>query len=387
MSAYVPFNRPHATAAEFDYMRAAIANGHLAGGGPFARRCEEWLEREIGAERALLTHSGTAALELAAILAELEPGDEVVMPSFSFVSTANAFALRGAVPVFADISPDTLNLDPEQVEAAIGPRTRAIVPVHYAGVGADLDQIGAIARRHDVLMIEDAAHALPASRAGVPLGGSGAFAALSFHETKNLTCGEGGALLVNDPALVERAERAHDKGTDRAAFFRGEVTAYSWTALGSSFAPSELEAAFLWAHLERAQAITSERLGIWERYHERFEALEAEGFARRPVVPADCSHNAHIYYLLLPEPAQRDPLLEQLERRGVNAVFHYVPLHSSPAGRRLGRSVGELSVTDRTAASLVRLPLWCGMQEQQVEQVVDAVEETLMGGRSPATAT
>jgi dTDP-4-amino-4,6-dideoxygalactose transaminase len=370
---YIPFNRPFTAGREHEYIREAVSNVHLSGDGPFTRRCNAWLEERIGCRKALLTHSCTGALEMAAILAELGPGDEVIMPSFTFVSTANAFALRGAVPVFVDIRPDTLNLDESRVEAAITSRTRAIVPVHYAGVGCQMDAILALADRHDLLVIEDAAQGLMSAYKNRPLGGLGHLAALSFHETKVLMSGEGGALLINDPRWIERAEIIREKGTNRSQFFRGEVAKYTWVDIGSSYLPSEIIAAFLWAQLEEAESIVRERRHLWSLYHQGLAELERQGRVRRPQVPETCRHNGHIYYVLLPEAAGRPAFLARLQARGVNAVFHYVPLHSSPAGRKYGRTDGDLSQTDDISGRLVRLPLWVGMTPQMVEQVVEAV--------------
>lgn len=375
-SPYVPFNQPYATGAELGYVEEAIAAGHLSGNGAFTRRCNAWLCERAAVAAALLTHSGTAALEMAAILAGIEPGDEVIMPSFTFVSTANAFVLRGAVPVFVDVREDTLNLDERLLEAAVTPRTRAIVAVHYAGVGCAMDAISAVAARHDLLVVEDAAHGLGASWRERPLGSLGDMAALSFHETKNVSCGEGGALLLRERDWLRRAEVIHEKGTDRCRFLRGEVDRYTWESIGSSYPPSEINAAFLWAQLEAAEWITAQRMAVWERYHEGLAALEAAGRLRRPVVPPDCRHNAHMYYVLVPC-GRRDAFIEELDRRGVNAVFHYVPLHSSPAGARYGRPSGGLTVTDAMSERLVRLPLWVGMEDAQVEHVVASVFEAL----------
>jgi dTDP-4-amino-4,6-dideoxygalactose transaminase len=369
----IPFNRPAVTGRELGFIQEAIAGGRLSGNGPFTRRCQAWLEERTGAARAFLTHSCTAALEMAALLAGLEPGDEVILPSFTFVSTANAFVLRGAVPVFVDIRPDTLNLDERQVEAAITPRTRALVPVHYGGVGCAMDDLLAIARRHDLLVIEDAAQALLANYRGRPLGGFGDLAALSFHETKNIGSGEGGALLVNRPELVARAEILWEKGTDRSRFFRGEVDRYTWVDVGSSFLPSEIEAAFLWAQLEGAEELTRRRLALWERYHRAFEPLEATGRLRRPIVPSECQPNGHLYALLLPTLAQRTTLIDALAAEDIQAVFHYVPLHSSPAGRRFGRAAGPLPETDTASDRLVRLPLWADLTDEEIERVIAAV--------------
>ena len=374
---YVPFNRPYTTGAEFGYVEEAITDGHLSGNGAFARRCAAWLERRVGSARALLTHSCTGAIEMAAILAGIEPGDEVIMPSFTFVSTANAFALRGGVPVFVDVRPDTLNLDERAIEAAITPRTRAIVPVHYAGVGCDMETIMDVAERHGLLVIEDAAHGLTATYRGRPLGGIGHLGAVSFHETKNVHCGEGGALLMNEARFVEPAEVVHEKGTNRSRFMRGQVDRYTWTGLGSSYPPSEINAAFLWAQLREADWITAQRMQVWSAYHAGFAALEERELLRRPAVPERCLHNAHMYYLLLPDRERRDRLIQRLEERGVNAVFHYVPLHSSEAGRRYGRAHGELGVTDDASGRLVRLPLWVGMSERDLAHVVESVGRAL----------
>lgn len=361
----IPFNKPHMTGRELFYISEAHHHGWLAGDGKFSKLCHTELERVTGAARALLTHSCTAALEMAAMLANIGPGDEVIMPSYTFVSTANAFVLRGAIPVFVDIRPDTLNLDERLVEAAITPRTRAIVPVHYAGVACEMDALLDIARRHGLIVIEDAAQAYGSSYKGRPLGTLGALGAFSFHETKTVISGEGGALIVNDAALAGRAEVIREKGTNRSSFFRGQVDKYTWVDIGSSFLPSELVAAFLWAQLQEADRINAERLAIWQRYHEFFEPLEAAGKLHRPVIPPHCTHNGHMYYLLLDDLEQRSRFIAALKARDIGAVFHYVPLHSSPAGQRLGRVAGTMAVTDRESERLVRLPLWLGMGEQQ----------------------
>lgn len=374
---WLPFNRPYVTGEEFRHIGEAIADGYLAGNGPFTERCATWLERRTGSDRALLTTSCTSALELAMLLAGIGPGDEVVMPSFTFVSTANAVALRGGVPVFADIRPDTLNLDEAKVEGLLTPRTRAIIPVHYAGVACEMDGLGELAADRSLLVVEDAAQGLMSSYRGRPLGSIGTLACLSFHETKNVISGEGGALLVNHSDWVGRAEIMQEKGTNRRQFFRGEADRYTWVDLGSSFVPSEINAAFLWAQLEHADAITARRRAVWDRYHERFEALEAAGRVRRPIVPSHCAHNAHMYYLLLRDRADRDGLIASLDAQGIMAVFHYVPLHSSPAGRRFGRASGQLPETDRAAERLVRLPLWVGMGDRDVDRVAEAVTRSL----------
>lgn len=361
----IPFNKPHMTGKELWYISQAHHRGMLAGDGHFTKQCHAWLERQTGCRKALLTHSCTAALEMAAILADIGPGDEVIMPSFTFVSTANAFVLRGAVPVFIDIRPDTLNLDEAKIEAAITPRTKVIVPVHYAGVGCEMEAILDIARRHDLLVIEDAAQGLMADYRGKPLGTLGQLGTVSFHETKNVISGEGGALLINDERFCERAEIIREKGTNRSQFFRGQVDKYTWVDVGSSYLPGELIAAFLMAQFEEAEAITARRLAIWESYHLAFAELERQGRLRRPVIPAHCRHNAHMYYLLVDALDTRTRLLKYLAEREIHSVFHYVPLHSSPAGRRYGRAAGELPVTAAVSEQLVRLPLWVGLEEVQ----------------------
>jgi dTDP-4-amino-4,6-dideoxygalactose transaminase len=360
------------TGRELAYIAEAHHNGHLAGNGAFSKRCSAWLERRLGSDKALLTHSCTAALEMAAILSEVGPGDEVIMPSFTFVSTANAFVLRGATPVFVDIRPDTLNLDEAKLEAAITDRTKAIVPVHYAGVACEMDEIMEIARRHRLLVIEDAAQGLLATYRGRPLGGIGDMSALSFHETKNVIAGEGGALLVNGPGHGDRAEVIWEKGTNRSEFFRGQVDRYTWVDVGSSYLPGEIVAAFLWAQMEEADAITRRRLAIWDRYHAAFADLEASEHLRRPVVPADREHNAHMYYLLLPSLAARTVFIATLKARGIQTVFHYVPLHSSPFGAAVGRAADDLAATTSASDRLVRLPLWLGL-EDDLDRVIDEV--------------
>jgi dTDP-4-amino-4,6-dideoxygalactose transaminase len=372
----IPFNKPFLTGMELGYIGQAHANGHLAGNGAFSKRCCRWLEDRVGSHRALLTHSCTAALEMAAILSGVGVGDEVIMPSFTFVSTANAFVLRGATPVFVDIRPDTQNIDETLIEAAITPRTRAIVPVHYAGVSCDMDAIMDIARRHDLLVIEDAAQGLISRYRDRPLGSRGHMAALSFHETKNITSGEGGALLINDPRFADRAEVIWEKGTNRSQFFRGQVDKYTWVDLGSSYLPGEITAAFLWAQMEQADGITARRLGIWARYHEAFAELEASGAVRRPIIPPDCVQNGHLYYLLMPSLAARTALIDRLRSRDIQAVFHYVPLHSAPLGRSVGRVSGDMTITDDTSDRLVRLPLWLGLEDHLdgvIREVIAAV--------------
>jgi dTDP-4-amino-4,6-dideoxygalactose transaminase len=371
----VPFNRPHMTGKELSYIAQAHQNHKLAGDGPFTAACSRWLEQRTGTRKALLTHSCTAALDMAAILADIRPGDEVVMPSFTFVSTANAFVLRGGVPVFVDIRPDTLNIDERLIEAAITPRTRAVVPVHYAGVGCNMEAIVDIARRRDLLVIEDAAQGVMSEHRGRSLGAIGHLGTVSFHETKNVISGEGGALLVNDPRFLERAEIIREKGTDRARFFRGETDKYTWVDIGSSYLPGEIIAAFLWAQLEEAESITSRRIELWNRYHARLEASERAGRIRRPIVPEGCQHNAHMYYILLPSAAHRTRLIARLKGRGISAVFHYVPLHSSPAGKRFGRAAGSMANTDQLSSRLLRLPLWLGLGSDVPDAIASAIED------------
>lgn len=365
----IRFNRPYMTGGELELIQQAHATGHLSGDGAFTKRCNAWLEQRTGCKKALLTHSCTAALEMTALLLDLAPGDEVIMPSFTFVSTANAFVLRGAVPVFVDIRADTLNIDETLIEAAITPKTRAICVVHYAGVGCEMDTILAIARKHGLPVVEDAAQGILSTYKGRALGSIGQLGALSFHETKNVISGEGGALLINDERFIERAEIIREKGTNRSKFFRGQVDKYTWADVGSSFLPSEILAAFLAAQLGQADAITQRRLAIWDAYHTAFADLEAEGRLRRPIIPADCTHNAHMYYLLLPDLATRTAFIAHLKQQEIAAVFHYIPLHSSPAGLKYCRTTGELPVTDSISERLVRLPLWIGL-EDHIDKVI-----------------
>ena len=373
----VPFNRPYMTGKELYYIAEANFGNMLAGDGPFTKRCHHWLEQRAGGGKVLLTHSCTAALEMAALLLDIQPGDEVIMPSFTFVSTANAFVLRGGVPVFVDIREDTLNLDERLIYAAITSRTKAIVPVHYAGVACEMDAIMTIARQQGLKVVEDSAQGVMASYKGRALGSIGDLGAYSFHETKNVISGEGGAILVNDPELAPRAEIIREKGTDRSRFFRGEVDKYTWQEVGSSFLPGELVAAFLWAQLQEAEAITAARLAIWSRYHKALAPLERLGLLRRPVVPDNCQHNAHMYYVILANKIDRQRILNWLKQSGISAVFHYVPLHSAPGGRRYGRTSGSLDHTDDLSSQLIRLPLWIGLSEEQQNRVVQALVDAL----------
>ena len=367
----IPFNRPHLTGNEQRYIVQAHKNGVLAGNGVFTKKCQTWIEQKMDVKRALLTHSCTAALEMAAILTDIQPGDEIIMPSYTFVSTANAFVLRGGVPVFVDIRHDTLNIDEKLIETAITTRTKAIIAVHYAGVGCEMDVIMAIARRHKLLVIEDAAHCVKATYKGRELGSIGHLGALSFHETKNIISGEGGALLINERRFVERAEIIWQKGKNRRAFEQGKVYKYTWADIGSSFLPGEITTAFLWAQMQEAAKITQKRLDSWKRYHELLAPLEKAGKLRRPIVPNGCEHNAHMYYILLNSLAQRDRTLKKLEGKGVNAVFHYVPLHTSPAGKKYSRLSEQALVTQNVSERILRLPLFIGLTARQQSMIAN----------------
>jgi dTDP-4-amino-4,6-dideoxygalactose transaminase len=365
----VPFNRPHLTGHEFEYIQQAVTAGQLAGNGQFTRHCHDYLEQRLGAARVLLTHSCTAALEMAALLLDVRPGDEVIMPSFTFVSTANAFVLRGGIPVFVDIRPDTLNIDERLIEQAITSRTRAIVVVHYAGVACDMDRIVDIAHRHQLRIVEDAAQALGSTYRGRPLGSIGDLAAISFHETKNVISGEGGALVVNAPDFLERAEVLWEKGTNRSRFLRGQVDKYTWIDVGSSFLPGELTAAFLWAQLQHLDDINRQRLALWQRYYDASQSLTRLG-VELPQLATDGLHNAHMFYVLIPPHLDQAIVLAELNRRNVNAIFHYVPLHSAPGGLRYGRVASAMEVTDERSTRLIRLPLWVGLDPETPALVV-----------------
>ena len=370
---YIPFNLPHSTGKEMVYAAEAQRNYHLSGDGAFTKRCHQWIEERTGCARALLTHSCTSALDMAALLLDIESGDEVILPSYTFVSTANAFVLRGAVPVFVDIREDTLNLDEKLIEDAITTRTRAIVPVHYAGVSCEMDSIAAIAQRHGLRIIEDAAQGIMAGYKNRALGAIGDLGSFSFHETKNIISGEGGSLMVRDEELAQRAEIIREKGTDRGRFFRGEVDKYTWQDVGSSFLPSEIIAAFLWAQLEEAERITRERMDIWRRYHAMLAPLEQSELLRRPIIPSDCQHNGHMYYVLLAPGIDRQAVLRELKENGIHAVFHYVPLHSSPGGMRFGRAHGDFALTTSLSERLIRLPMWLGLSEAQQQRVCEVL--------------
>ncbi len=366
----IPFNKPFIIGRELSLINDAVAQGHLSGDGAYTKLCNRWFEEKLGCRRALLTHSCTAALEMAAILCDLLPGDEVIMPSYTFVSTANAFVLRGAVPVFVDIRADTLNIDESLIEAAITPRTRAIVPVHYAGVPCEMDAIMEIAQRHGLLVIEDAAQALLSTYKGRALGSIGHFGCLSFHETKNIISGEGGALLINDERFIQRAEIIREKGTNRSQFFRGEVDKYTWTDIGSSYLPSELVSAFLYAQLERANEITARRCRICTGYNTQLTPLQD----RLRIANFDENSNGHLYYVIAESLATRSALISHLKAQGIHPVFHYVPLHSSPAGRKYGRISGTMRVTDDLSERLVRLPLYFEMTDKDVLRISQAIE-------------
>lgn len=368
----IPFNRPAQVGTEFRYMQEAVAKGKISGDGEFTRRCQAILERELGAARVLLTTSCTHALEMTALLLDIQPGDEVILPSFTFVSSVNAYALRGARPVFADIRPDTLNLDERQLDGLVTERTRAIMPVHYAGVACEMEPILAAAARVGAAVVEDNAHGFLGKWNGRMLGSLGALSTLSFHETKNFTAGEGGAIVVNDPRYVERAEIVREKGTNRTKFFRGEIDRYSWVDLGSSYVPSELLAAFLYAQLEERERIQATRGVLWERYRELLTPWAEEHGVRLPIVPAGCEQPAHIFYMLLPSLAVRQALIEHLKERGILAVFHYVPLHLSDYARQVG-SRGDCPVAADLSDRLLRLPLYFNLSEADQMRVIEAV--------------
>lgn len=368
----IPFNKPFLTDGEISNILIAHDNGQLSGDGDFTKRCSIWLENNLNVKSALLTTSCTDALELAALLANISPGDEVILPSYTFVSTANAFVLRGATPVFVDIQAGSLNLDASLIEQAITPKTKAIIPVHYAGVACDMDVINKIATKHDIMVIEDAAQSILSTYKGRFLGSLGDIGALSFHETKNIHCGEGGAILINDPELLMRAEIVREKGTNRSQFSRKEVNKYTWVDVGSSFLPGEVTAAFLLAQLNAAHELTERRLKIWNYYNDAFESLELVGRVRRPKIPKFCTHNAHIYYLLLRDLSDRDTFIESMRRRGIHCVFHYVPLHDSPYGAKVGKVSGSMEVTRMAADCLVRLPMWIGIEKHLDDIIYEA---------------
>lgn len=380
MTYRIPFNKPFIAGKEVHYVAQAVARGNIGADGHFTRKCSEFLRRHAGTHRVLMTPSCTAALEMAALLCDLGDGDEVVLPSYTFVSSAESFARLGARPVFVDVRPDTLNLDESRIEAALTPRTRAIVVVHYAGVACEMDEILAIAEARGLRVIEDAAQGVNARYRGRTLGGMGHLGTYSFHETKNYTCGEGGALCINDPELARRAEVIHDKGTNRQAFNRGQVDLYTWVDRGSSYTLSELACAFLHAQLEHMDAITRRRREIYQRYREALEPLEAEGLLRTPRIPAHCESNYHMFYVLLADGTTRDRLIAHLKQRGILSVFHYAPLHLSPMGRGYGYREGDLPVTEDLSERLLRLPFYFELEPAQQAEVIETVCDFLRGG-------
>ena len=375
MNSFIPLSRAWCTGEELDYLRQAIGQHHLSGDGPFTRRVHALLKDTLGVHKALLTTSGSHALEMSALLLGIQPGDEVIVPSFTFVTSASAFALRGARPVFIDIRPDTLNLDETQLERLITARTKAIVPVHYSGVGCEMDAILAVAQRSGIAVVEDNAHGLFARYRGKPLGSFGGLAVLSFHATKNFTCGEGGALLINDPQYAELAEIIREKGTDRSRFLRGQVDKYTWVALGSSYLPSELQAAFLCAQLEARECIQQKRRNVWEYYRRNLGDWALEHQVRLPVVPGHCEHSYHSFYLLMPSLESRQALIAHLKDRNIASAFHYVPLHLSAMGQRLGGKEADCPVTEKVSDQLLRLPLYAGLTEEEQARVIRAIRE------------
>ena len=373
----IPFNKPFLTGNEIKYLERVVNSRSISGDGEFTKACQTIIQNKTGAGEVLLTHSCTAALEMAALVINLEPGDEVLMPSYTFPSSANAFVLQGAVPVFLDIREDTLNINESLLESALTPRTRAVVPVHYAGVACDMDTITGFAKRHGLSVIEDAAQGIMGSYKGRPLGTLGDLGAYSFHETKNIVCGEGGCIIVNNSKYASAAEIIREKGTDRSRYLRGEVDKYTWQSKGSSYLPADMNAAFLFAQLQEAENITNERLKIWQRYHDLLEPLERRGILVRPTVPEECQHNAHLYYILLSSETPRDPVMEEFRRKDIWSLTHYVPLHSAPAGRKYGRTHGDLPVTESVAQRLIRLPLWIGLHENQQQHIVEVLDGAL----------
>ncbi len=371
----INFNVPPYTGKEMEYIAKAVANQKICGDGEFTKKCNEWMEKQTGTAKALLTTSCTHATELAAILADIKPGDEVIMPAYTFVSTADAFVLRGATVVFVDIRPDTMNIDENLIEAAITEKTRAIVPVHYAGVSCEMDKIMEIADKYNLCVIEDAAQGIMATYKGKALGAIGDYGCYSFHETKNFSMGEGGAILIQNAEKIEEAEIVREKGTNRAKFFRGQIDKYTWVDKGSSYLPSDMNAAYLYAQLELAKEITAARLSVWNRYHEAFAELEAAGKITRPFVPEYCEHNAHMYYLKCKDLEERTRLIAFLKEQGVMAVFHYVPLHTAPAGEKFARFHGEDVYTTRESERLVRLPMYYGLKDDEVEYIISKVKE------------
>ena len=371
----IRFNVPPFTGKEMDYIKQAVENQKICGDGEFTKKCNEWLENKTGTTKALLTTSCTHATEMAAILSNIKPGDEVIMPSYTFVSTADAFVLRGAKAVFVDVRPDTMNIDENLIEDAITDKTKAIVPVHYAGVSCEMDKIMEIAKNHNLMVIEDAAQGIMSEYKGKALGTFGDYGCFSFHETKNFSMGEGGALLIRDAENIEHAEIVREKGTNRAKFFRGQIDKYTWFDAGSSYLPSELNAAYLYAQLELANEITADRMHTWNMYYDAFEELENKERIERPFVPTDCKHNAHMFYLKCKDLEERSAFIKYLGENGILAVFHYIPLHGAPAGKQFGRFNGEDVYTTKESERLVRLPLYYGLKEDEVEYIIGKVKE------------
>ena len=369
----IPFNVPPFLGTETKYINEAINNHKICGDGPFTKDCHKWLEEKTGAAKALLTTSCTDALEMAALLLDIQPGDEVILPSFTFCSTADAFALRGAKLVFVDIRPDTMNIDEKLIEDAITDKTKVIVPVHYAGVACEMDTILDIAKRRSLKVVEDAAQAVMSEYKGQALGAIGDYGCYSFHETKNYSMGEGGAVLIKDPNKIEDAEILREKGTNRSVFLRGQIDKYTWVNYGSSYLPSDMNAAYLWAQLQEADKINDDRLASWQKYYDGFEELEREGCVQRPIIPAECKHNAHMFYLKAKDLDERTKLISFLKENGVMAVFHYIPLHSAPAGLKFGRFHGEDEYTTKEADRLLRLPMYYGLTDEDIRKVIDTV--------------
>ena len=375
----INFNVPPFTGKEMEYMRECVENQKICGDGGYTRKCNEWFEEKTGTEKCLLTTSCTHALELAALLADIKPGDEVILPSFTFVSTADAFVLRGAVPVFVDIRPDTMNIDENLIEAAITEKTRAIAPVHYAGVSCEMDKIMELAEKYNLVVIEDAAQGVMSTYKGKPLGTIGDYGCYSFHETKNYSMGEGGALLIQDPDKIEDAEIIREKGTNRSKFYRGQIDKYTWVNYGSSYLPSDMNAAYLYAQLELAEEINNKRLACWDRYYENLKPLAEESRIELPVIPEGCVHNAHMFYIKSADLEERTALIDYLKERQVHSVFHYIPLHSAPAGLKFGRFHGEDKYTTKESERLLRLPMYYELTLEQVDYICEQVKSFYQG--------
>lgn len=369
----INFNVPTYTNHTIDYISDVLKSGHTSGDGKYTKLCHEWFRKSLGCKQALLVHSGTAALEMVAILADLQPGDEVIMPSYTFCSTANAFVLQGAVPVFVDIRPDTLNIDETKIEQAITNKTKAIVPVHYAGVACEMDVIMDIAKRHNLLVIEDAAQAFDSFYKGRPLGTIGDMGCFSFHETKNIMSGEGGLFVTNNERLAERAEIIREKGTNRSKFFRGQVDKYTWVDKGSSYLPSDIVAAYLYSVLEISDKIQAKRISVWQKYYNAFESLETQGYIRRPIIPEGCTNNGHMFYLLFNDLETRTKFIAYLKENNIYAPFHYIPLHSAPAGETYCKTPNSMSITNKISDTLVRLPMFYDITDEQLEKVIKTV--------------